>query len=355
MKHSIPRSIWRSACLLIAALAALAAPSRALAQGARPEAEQLFRDGKRLLKEGKIAEACLAFEASEKSEPNVATLLSLADCHEKAGQLASAWARFLNAESRTRGEPGKTGANLNRTARERAAALEARLSYLTINVPDESRVDGLQVTRDGVDVDPGQWNRAVPVDGGSHVISGKAPGHESWSTTLTIAAESDKRAVEVPKFKELPKLIAPEPGAGALRRRAAGDGDGDGLGVTSAPREPSPFTPRRKIALGLAAGGVVAAGTAIGFGLSARNGRSEALGLCSASACTPAEASAAQSKNDRARQHALIANIGYGVAGGAAIAAAVLWFTSAPERPAAALSISPLLGATSGVAVTGGF
>jgi hypothetical protein len=353
MKHSTPRSNRRSAFVL-AAITALALPASALAQGARPEAEQLFRDGKQLLKEGRTAEACLAFEASEKAEPNIATLLSLADCHEKAGQYASAWARFLNAESRTRGEPGKQGASLNRTARERAAALEGKLSYLTINVPDESRVEGLLVTRDGIEVDAGQWNRAVPVDGGLHVISGKAPGHESWSTQVTLSAENEKRAVEVPKFKELPKLVAPEPRTVAMRRAASGDDD---LAVTAA-SEPSPFTPRRKLALGLAGGGVVAAGTAIGFGLAARNLRNEALGLCSASACTPDEATAAQDKNDRARRFALIANIGYGVAGGAAIAATVLWFTSAPERPApdeTALSISPLLGNASGVAVSGGF
>ena len=56
---------------------------------ASPQAEALFRDGKQLMKEGKLAEACAAFEGSERAEHNVATVLSLADCREKNHQYAS--------------------------------------------------------------------------------------------------------------------------------------------------------------------------------------------------------------------------------------------------------------------------
>src|ERR1051326_9067839 len=105
---------------------------------ASPQAEALFRDGKRLMKDGKLAEACAAFEGSEHAEHNVATVLSLADCREKNHQYASAWALFLQADSQTRSDPTK--ATLNVTAKNRARALEPKLSYLTINVPDESRI-----------------------------------------------------------------------------------------------------------------------------------------------------------------------------------------------------------------------
>jgi tetratricopeptide (TPR) repeat protein len=365
-----PNPAALAALALCAALTLAVTTSRsARAQGApgsSPEAEQLFRDGKRLLKEGKLAEACLALEASEKAEPNIVTLLSLADCHEKSQRYASAWARFLAAESQTRTKADKQAAAFNRTARARAAALEQRLSYLTINVPDESRVSGLQVTRDGAPVEPGQWNRAVPVDGGPHVISGKAPGHESWSTTVQVTAEGDARAVEVPRFKELPALIAPPVAVSGLRTNAA-TGE-DELGVSERGPAPSPFTPRRKLALGLGAGGVVIAGTAIGLGLWARSTRDEALELCPRTSCTAAEAEAAQDTNDRARRYALYANLGYGVAGAALIGATVLWLTSGPERSSdsgerqiaarprnPSLSVSPLLGEANGFALTGGF
>src|SRR5262245_22167350 len=111
------------------------------------EAEQLFRDGKALMKAGEPTEACAAFEASEKIEHNIATVLSLADCREKNQQYASAWALFLQAESQTRTDPSKAAPNS--TAKARAEALEPRLSYLTINVSDESRVTDLKLIRGG--------------------------------------------------------------------------------------------------------------------------------------------------------------------------------------------------------------
>lgn len=379
-KFQRPLGPWTSALVLVTLSSALvlAQPRAALAQ-ARPEAEQLFRDGKQLLKDGKIAEACLAFEASEKAEASIATLLSLADCHEKAQQYASAWARFLAAESQTRGQPGKNAIANNRTARLRAAALEERLSFLTINVPDESRVQGLEVTLDGVAVAPGQWNRAVPVDGGAHVVSGKAPGHEPWSTTMQVSAERDRRAVEVPRFKELPDLAPPMLHKAALRGGAAGGDDDGELSLRERGPAPSPFTPRRKVALGLAIGSVVLAGTGVGLGVAASGARDEALELCPRANCTAAGAEQAQAKNDRARSLALGANLGYAAAGGAAIAAAILWFTSGPERVeqrgrseraasavrkpdssssssvTSSISISPLLGEAAGLSLTGGF
>src|SRR5689334_9389322 len=113
-------------------------------------AEALFRDGRRLMKEHKLAEACEKFEASERIDDSVGTLLNLADCREKNGQLATAWATFLKAAStaRTRHDDHET------TAKAHAAALEPRLSYLTISVPESSKVDGLVIKRDDVEIDP---------------------------------------------------------------------------------------------------------------------------------------------------------------------------------------------------------
>jgi hypothetical protein len=309
------------------------APTLAWGQ-ASPQAETLFRDGKRLMKEGKLAEACAAFEGSERAEHNLATVMSLADCREKNGQLASAWALFLRAESMTRSDPAKQ--TLNTTAKTRAIALEPKLSYLTINVPDESRIAELVVTRDGAVVDTAEWNRAIPVDGGEHVIAGRAPGHEPWSTTVHMTAATDRQAVEVPKFKELPKLAHVEPPEPKPASR---------------PDEPSQVTPRRKIAIAIAAGGVVAAGIGIGFGLDARSLRDEALATCPASACTALGAAAAAHENDRARTRALVANVGFGVAGGAVVAGAVLWFLSPPET-SRDIAIVP---SASGLAIAGRF
>lgn len=310
---------------------------------ASPQAEALFRDGKQLMKEGKLAEACAAFEGSEHAEHNVATLLSLADCREKNHQYASAWALFLQADSQTRAEPSK--ATLNKTAKTRALALEHKLSYLTINVPDESRIPELVVTRDGAPVDPAEWNRSIPADGGDHVVAGKAPGHESWSTTVTLKPEADKQSVEVPKFKALPEIVNKSVQNAAAQNAAA----------QPLPRADEPLlTPKRKIGLGIAAGGVVVAAVAIGFGANASSLRNDAVATCPPAACSPAAAAQAQDKNDRARSRAMIANIGLGVAGAAVAAGAVLWFVGTPESPNA-VAVAPQVGATNGLAIMGRF
>jgi len=49
---------------------------------ADPAAEKLFRDGRALLQENKLAEACAAFERSDAIEPRIGTVLNLADCRE---------------------------------------------------------------------------------------------------------------------------------------------------------------------------------------------------------------------------------------------------------------------------------
>jgi hypothetical protein len=309
---------------------------------ASPQAEALFRDGKQLMKEGKLAEACAAFEGSERAEHNVATVLSLADCREKNRQYASAWALFLQADSQTRSDPSK--AVLNTTAKRRAHTLESRLSYLTINVPDESRIPDLLVTRDGAPVDPAEWNRAIPADGGSHVIAGKAPGHESWSTTVTLRPESDKQAVEVPRFKALPEIVNKPP-----RDEAA-------VQVRVLAPEPSPWTKRRKVAVGAWAVGALAVVAAPVLWLRADSLRNEALSACPQSACSPGGARQATDTNDRARRSALYGNVGGVVAAVAAAGGLALWFTGKPESARASeVVIAPQLGEASGLAVLGRF
>jgi len=347
---------------VIAALCGLASTAGAQV---RPEAEKLFRDGKELIKQGKLAEACAAFEASERADHSLATVLSLADCRQKNRQYASAWALFLQADSETRTDASK--AALNATARARAAALEPRLSYLTINVADESRVDGLVVSRDGHAIDPAEWNRSIPIDGGPHEITGKAPGHESWSTRVVLAPERDKQSVEVPKFKELPKLATPHP----PRLGAATPG------TPPAPLAPAPsrFTPRRKLAIGVVAGGVVLAGVGVGLGLSARGLDDDALARCPPPACSAQDAAAAAALNDRARGRALAANISFAAGGAAVIAGAVLWYLGGPPaaeapvmngdangdeaarraRPRSSIAVTPQLGEAPGLVVWGRF
>jgi hypothetical protein len=323
----------RCALILMSVLALL--PRLASGQSAGAEAEQLFRDAKRLMSEGKYAEACSAFDTSHKLDPVVTTLINRADCREKNGQLATAWSLFLDVDRATRNDAKR--ASLNKTAKDRAAKLEARLSYMTVSIPTESRIDGLSLTRNGTAFEDAMWNRAIPVDGGDYVIAGRAAGHEEWSTTVHVPDENGRVSVDVPKFKEIEKLIDP-----ATSTPVATSNE---LAVQRHAGTPSPssLTGRRKVALGAGAIGLVAAGGGIVLGLQATGFESDAYARCRQNPCaSEADAAAANALVVKARQRALFANIGYGVAVGATVAAAVLWFTGAPERASGAgVAVAP--------------
>jgi hypothetical protein len=294
-------------------------------------AESEFRNGKDKMRAGKIAEACEHFQSSQRLEPNLSTLMSLADCREKNGQYASAWGAWIQVKTETRGDAA--AAKQHEIAIARAKALEGRLSYLTINVPDDSRVAGLEIRRNDELVDPAVWNRAIPVDGGDHRIEGKAPGHESWSTTVTVQPEQDRGSVEVPKFKELEKVIETPEGPTTIHETVVID-------------EPSPMTPRRWVAVGVAGGGLIAiaAGSVLGF--QAQTLRDDAETRCPPDACSPGDADEANRLNDRAQTRELFANIGFGIGAAAVIAGGVLWFLGAPEEPdrTGEVSVTPALG-----------
>src|SRR5690606_28101935 len=129
-----------------------------------------------LMESGRSAEACPRFEESDRLEPGLGTRFHLAACYEAVGKSASAHALFLEvaAEAKQRDQEEREG-----VARQRAEALERRLSRLTIEVPFASSPE-LRVERDGLPIGTAQWGLAVPVDPGRHRVSASAPGREPW-------------------------------------------------------------------------------------------------------------------------------------------------------------------------------
>jgi hypothetical protein len=175
---------------------------RADAQPTSAQAESLFRQGKQLMGPKKFAEACDAFDASQKLDPSISTMLNQADCREQNGQLATAWGLFLDAERQTRSSSDRNAANLGKVANQRAAKLEPRLSKLTISVAPDAKLAGLVITRNTDTVDASTFNRELPIDGGSYTITAKAPGHQDFTTTVTVANEKDAKSVSIPKLAD---------------------------------------------------------------------------------------------------------------------------------------------------------
>ena len=199
---------------LCSALSLVALVATADAQPSSAQAEVLFRQGKQLMAAKNYGEACAAFDASQKLDPSLATLLNQADCREQNGQLATAWGLFLDAERQTRAATDAASVQMHKVASQRAAKLEPKLSKLTIVVEADARLSGLEITRNGATVDPGTWNRTLPVDGGTFTISVKAPGHVDWSTSVTVAGSADAKTVTIPTLADKP--AEPTPAVTAL-------------------------------------------------------------------------------------------------------------------------------------------
>lgn len=193
--------------LLVAAVTLVAGPSAA---DDKALAETLFLEGKEMMKQGKLAEACKRFEASHQAEPSVGALLNLARCHQELDRFASAWGEYRKAAhlANTLNQPKR-----RRGALEYAAKLEPQLSKLTIVVA--SPVQGLEVTRGNVVLPPGSYGVEVPVDGGAHIISASAPGYQPWTTEITLEKQRDRKTVEIPPLKRDTSQALPEPADGS--------------------------------------------------------------------------------------------------------------------------------------------
>src|SRR5438045_498279 len=142
-------------------------------------AETLFADGRRLVGAGEYAAACPKFAASQKLDPGVGTSLNLADCYERMGRWASAWAEFRSAASAAHSSGSRERAKL---ASGRARALEDRLSYLTIT--SAAPAAGVVISRDGSPLEPAVLGTPIPVDPGSHTIEAAAAGKRKWSVAV---------------------------------------------------------------------------------------------------------------------------------------------------------------------------
>lgn len=312
-----------------------AAPARA--QSA--EAEALFRDGRGLIKAGKLAAGCDKLAASERLESSVGTLLNLGDCREKLGKLASAWAAFRKAEAMARRAGGDDKRKAE--AERRARLLEPRLSNLVIRVAQ--RVDGLVVRRDDEQVDDAGWNTPLPVDPGTYTITAEAPGYTPWRTMVSIAGGAARQVVEVPPLVR----AAPPPEAATVepwpppRPRM----------VQRTVRAPGIWSATRGISAVVAVAGAAALGTGIYFGVHSRDLSHQADQRCPGTVCSDPEG---LRLNDQAQTAATRANILY-IAGGAALATAtVLWFVGAPDE----IVVTPVASAGSGqlgLAMTGRF
>jgi len=308
-----------SFCLAMAAIFVfLLLPALAAAAGAdEAGARVLFAEARKLAAGGDYEAACPKFEDSYRLDPGIGTNFNLADCLEHTGRIATAWARFLDVAAATKaaGQPER-----ERVARGRAAALEPRLSRLTINV--ESPTDGFALLRDGVPIGAPSWGVAVPIDPGPHKLEASAPRKRTWSTTINVPDSATPVSVAVPPLDDAPEReISATPAAGAsLVTGLAPVGE---VAVTRA-------GPRRHWsvpAVILGAAGALALGTGVVFGIKYETADSDARQICPSSTnCTMQEIADHMSLVDTARRDLTVEAVSLGIGGAAALVGSYLWW-----------------------------
>ncbi len=306
---------------------ALALPAHAQAGGNRVAAEALFNEGRSLMAKGKFKDACPKFEASQQLDPGLGTQLNLAECYEKLGKTASAWAEYKEAIPLARASGSKVRQDL---ATGRAEALESRLSTMTIRAMGVEDSAALDIRRDGVRVLPAELNSAIPIDPGTHTVEASAPGKKKWSSTFEVG-DAAKLAVEVPTLDsdsnapavEKPSAAPPPVEAPPDAGTSAHSGSG-----------------QRTVAVVIGAVGVVGLGLGTVFGLQAKSNWNDSKSHCTAFpyGCDKEGTDLHSSANSKAA----VSTVAF-IAGGVALAAsAVLWFSAdTGKKESVAVGVGP--------------
>jgi hypothetical protein len=311
MTGNIMGSTLRFAALAVLCMASSrVARAQEVSSGSSVAAQALFDEAKRLIQQGDAAAACPKLEESERLEPGIGTKLNLANCYEKVGRTASAWILYLEVESDTK----RNGQVERQTmAHNRAAALQPKLSHVTINVPPASRVPGLVVERDGVAVGAAQWGLSIPVDPGAHTVKAHAPSKKDWESTLNVAADASAQALSVPELENAPvtqqtPTTAPRPLNRGLRTGAY-------------------------VSFGVSGVGAVL-GTVFGLRAISKNNASNSSDNCRGDTCL---ASGTSLRND-ARSAGTLSTVAFAVSGAALATGVVLFFVSSKRGEAPATS-----------------
>jgi len=285
-------------------------------------AQALFDDAKALAAAGQFAQACPKFEESLRLDPGIGTQFNLANCYEQAGRTASAWTTFIEVAGAAREakQPER-----EQVARERAAALENKLSRLTIAVVPKD-LEGLEIKRDGVAVGKAQWGTALPLDPGAHLITASAPGKKAWQESFAVPTAGGVVTATVPDLAdETPVPASPPP----IEPR----------GLTSAERTRGDA--QRAVGVLAVGAGVIGIATGGVLGLLAKAKYNTAADHCSDAGCDPTGVDI----RDSAFARGNVATVVMGVGAALAVGGAVVWI-AAPSPPSGARANlgSPSLG-----------
>ena len=337
--------------LLSVALAITPTVARGQSASDQAAATALFKQGRDLMASGKFAEACPKLAESQRLDPGAGTLLNLATCYEKNGQLASAWTTYQDAA----GAAQKAGeAERVKAARAKVAQLEPTLPTLTIVVPAAADRPDLEIRRDGELVGRAAWGAPIPVDPGPHPLDASAPGKTPWHGQAQIGGAGAKVSVEIPPLTDANAASAAPatPAPAAPPAPAASPSAPPAAAPTDTTSPSSTGSTQRLIGVLTGAVGLVGLGVGGVFGAIALSENNSTAGHCNGSVC---DASTIATLND-ARNDATVSTVAF-AAGGAALAAGIVIYLTAPHgAPSTGLLLSPGGGGSmAGLTLRGGW
>ncbi len=352
----MPRRTGQFACVcaLLGAFSAVRVARAQVSAEEKATAEAVFEEGIRLIKQGNFVDACPKFEMSQRVEPAVGTMLYLAECYEKTNRTASSWAMFREAASlaETSGQTERM-----KTAQMRAARLEPRLAWLTIDLAKDALVPGLQIRRNTVLVAAELSGTPTPVDPGDVVVDASAPGRLPFSTKVKVTAKA-RVAVAIPKLSVDPNA-APVPGPPlpaaheeslppaplAAATQAAAPAPEQSAAPAQAQAEHASLVPWV-----VGGAGVVALGVGTFFGFKAISNANQAEEICPKGVCNEEQGATAASD---AHTQATISNVSFAL-GAAAVATGVVLYFVLPTKHRTQVGMLPMLDQSSlGLALRG--
>jgi hypothetical protein len=327
MLHQPPRRPQLLTGIVLLALAAsVTSVTPARGQDAQTQAmgRTLFNDGVALYNKGDFDAACPKLEASLKAYPGIGTRGKLAECYEKQGRYASAYAAYREvAQLATRsGDPAR-----EQVASERAKSLEPKLSYVTVTVLPANDVPGLVVKRNGREVERAKLGSAEPIDAGSVAFDVSAPGRKSFSSKVTVAQGQAAR-FEVPALALAGTAPPPPPVTPAPPPSPVGADDSTAL-YGDRPGWQKP------LGLVLLGAGVVGMGVGGFFGLSAKTKYNDAFDGGGCDRATKTCDGPGQAVVDDARSKATLSTILFGAGGGLVVVGAIVLLTAPSNKPRA--------------------
>lgn len=274
-------------------------------------AEVLFDEARALLGKGETEEACRKFEGSQKLDPGIGTALFLADCYEKIGRTASAWALFREAAAMAN-SAGQ--ADREQIARARAGLLETKVPKLVLVTQAVANIPGLEILRDGTVIPLEMGSSEVPVDPGKHVIELRAPTKKPWSLLINVPNTPEVQRITLPQMEDAPLPKKDDTVAPTIPEK-------NESGVSNG---------RRNVGIIVGAAGLAGLGVSGIFTGIALSKNSEADKICNGSAC-PSQAGVDLGNDAITAANVSTVVLGVGLAG---VAVGTILFLTAPSRTA---------------------